>query len=74
MIDKSINLPMQTFKCHQVPRHPFKQHGSLHTVMEWGHALKNVGLEHDIFAHFEQLSVIARTRVGYGRVNMTYHL
>jgi len=74
MIDRNISLPMQTSKCHQVLGHPFKQHGSLHIVMEWGHALKNVGLQHDIFAHFEQSNVIATRRTGYGKVNMTYHL
>jgi hypothetical protein len=33
---KNISLPMWTSKCHQVPCHPFKNHGSLRIAMLWG--------------------------------------
>jgi hypothetical protein len=44
---KSIGLPVSRFKCHQVIYHPFKNHGSLHIVVEWGHISRNVGLQHE---------------------------
>jgi hypothetical protein len=74
MVNKNVNLPMQTSKCHQIPSHSFKQHGSLHIVMEWGHTLRNVGLQHEIFAHSGQSNVIVARKVRYGRANMTCHL
>jgi hypothetical protein len=46
--DNNIRLPMQTFRCHQVPCHPFRNHGGLHIMVEWVHVLKNVGLQHEI--------------------------
>jgi hypothetical protein len=39
--------------------------------MEWGHVSRNVGLQHEIFAHFGQLNVIVARNVEYGRANMT---
>jgi hypothetical protein len=39
---RSVGLPMQTSKCHQIPCHPFRNHGGLHIVVEWGHDSKNV--------------------------------
>jgi hypothetical protein len=51
MVNKNVNMPMQTFRCHQIPSYSFK-HGSLYIVMEWGHVPRNVGLQHEIFTHF----------------------
>jgi hypothetical protein len=67
MVNRNVNLPMQTFGCHQIPNHSFKQHGSLHIVMEWGHVSRNVGLQHEIYAHFGQSNVIVARKVEYGK-------
>ncbi len=48
MFGRSVGLPMQTSTCHQIPCHPFRNHGGLHIVVEWGHNLKNVGLQHNV--------------------------
>jgi hypothetical protein len=64
---------MQTSKCHQVLSHPFRQPGGLHIVMEWGHTMRNVGLQHKVSTHFGQLNVIVAKGAEYGRVNTTYH-
>jgi hypothetical protein len=61
---------MRTSECHQVPSHPFRQHGGLHNLVEWGHGLKNTTQS---IHHFGQLSVIVAKGAEYGKVNTTYH-
>jgi hypothetical protein len=60
---------MGTSKCHQVHGHSFREHGGLQIVVEWRHVLK---IQHKVFTHFGQLSVIMAKGVEYGRVNTTY--
>jgi hypothetical protein len=74
MVNRNVNLPMQTSKCHQIPSHSFKQHGSLHIVMESDHVSRNVGLQHEIFTYFGQSNVIIVRKIEYGKANMTCHL
>ncbi len=54
MFGRSVGLPLPTSTCHQIPCHPFRNHGGLHIVVEWGHNLKNVGLQHKILTHYGQ--------------------
>jgi hypothetical protein len=72
MFGINVGLPMQTSKCHQIPYHPFRNHGGLYVVLEWGHDSKNVGLQHKVLTHYGQLNVGRGTQ--YGRANMTCHL
>jgi hypothetical protein len=50
-----VNIPMSSSSLPSIQK-PW----NLHIVEEWGHDLKNVVLQHEIFAHYEELIVIAR--------------
>jgi hypothetical protein len=65
---------MQTYRCHQVPYHPFKNSKGLHIVVKWEHASRNVGLQHKVLIHYGELNVIIRIEPKYGRAKMTCHL
>jgi len=60
MFYKNIGLSMQTFKYHQFPHHPFKNHGGLQIMMEQGHVSRNVGLQYKIFTPYGTLSAIVK--------------
>ncbi len=53
MISGSLGMPMRTSNCHQIACHPQRPHGGIHTVVEWGNFLKNVGLQHKVFPPYK---------------------
>jgi hypothetical protein len=50
-----VNIPISSNSLPSIQK-PW----NLHIVEKWGHDLKNVVLQHEIFAHYEELIVIAR--------------
>jgi len=50
-----VNIPMSSSSLPSIQK-PW----SLHIVEEWGHALKNVVLQHEILTHYEELIVIVK--------------
>ncbi len=51
-ISGSLGMPMQTSKCHQIPYHPHRNHGSIHIVVEWaGELFEKCWITHEVFTH-----------------------
>jgi hypothetical protein len=64
---------MQTYRCHQVPYHPFKNLRGLHIIVKQGHVSRNVGLQQSIHILW-RIECIIGIEAKYGKAKMTCHL